>query len=80
MKFQNHQAQVLLQIQAHLFLHQEKFVSAQNVYVRFAPTAAQVDIGNIYPQAPEPPADKAVSGTGVYAEPTNQPTNFYCNY
>lgn len=49
--------------------------SAQNVYVRFAPTAVQAYSGNItHTSTGATQVDKAVSGTGVYAEPTDQPT------
>lgn len=50
---------------------------AQNVFVRFAPTAAQAYSGNItHTSTGATQVDKAVSGTGVNAEPTNQPTSF----
>ena len=51
-----------------------EIASAQNVYVRFAPTAAQAYSGNItHISNGATQVDKAVSGTGVYAEPTDHP-------
>lgn len=51
-----------------------EIASAQNVYVRFAPTAAQAYSGNItHTSTGATQVDKAVSGTGVYAEPTDHP-------
>ena len=51
--------------------------SAQNVYVRFAPSAAQAYSGNItHTSTGAAQVDKAVSGTGVKAEPTNHATSF----
>jgi hypothetical protein len=50
---------------------------AQNVYVRFAPTAAQAYSGNItHTSTGATQVDKALSGTGIKAEPTNHATAF----
>ncbi|MFM2291124.1 MAG: putative fibronectin type III-like fold domain [Bacteroidota bacterium] len=52
-----------------------EIASAQNVYVRFAPTAAQAYSGNItHTSTGATQVDKALSGTGIKAEPTNHPT------
>lgn len=49
-------------------------VSQTTIYVRFAPTAVQAYSGNItHASTDATTVNKALSGTGVYAEPTNQP-------